>query len=92
MTLDLAPGRAYEIPVELTAGQMLSIETGNPAGEIGDSILVLFGPDGSPVHGGDDEAGSFACLEWIAPVSGHYEMWVTSFEAVGMGRLALSRD
>ena len=92
VTLDLVPGRTYELPIEAIAGQTIAIETDNPAGEIADSILVLFGPDGSPVHGGDDDAGSLACLDWIAPKTGTYEMWVTSFEAVGTGRLTVSRD
>ncbi len=92
VTLDLVPGRTYEIPIEATAGQTISIQTDNPTGEIGDSILVLFAPDGSPVHGGDDDAGSLASLDWVAPNTGTYEMWVTSFEAVGTGQLVVSRD
>lgn len=89
--LELVPGRTYEIPITLSAGQMLSLETGSPSEEIYDSILVLIGPNGSPVVGSDDYVDYFAGLDWVAPTSGTYKLRVTSFESVNTGELVVTR-
>jgi hypothetical protein len=48
-TLPLVPGRSYEIPVPVTAGQTLSMLTSSR--DSYDTILVLIAPDGTPVLG-----------------------------------------
>lgn len=89
MTLGLVPGRVYEIPVPVTAGQTLSIATSSK--DYWDTILVLLGPDGTPVLGSDDAKGYFAGMEWTAPDAGTYRLRVTFFEGVITGDLLVSR-
>lgn len=90
MTLDLVPGRTYDIPVDAIAGEMISITTGSK--DFWDSILVLLGPDGEPVLGSDDAVGYFAAFEWVAPAAGTYRVRVSSFEAVSTGQLTVKRN
>ena len=92
LALNLVPGRSFEIPIPVTAGQTLSITTSSPSKEIYDSIAVLFAADGTPVIGADDANKYFAAFEWIAPASGTYRLWVTSFESVNTGELVVARD
>jgi hypothetical protein len=88
-TLPLVPGRSYQIPVSVTAGETLSILTSSR--DFYDTILVLLAPDGTPVLGSDDYRQYFAGFQWVAPTSGTYEIWVTSFESVNTGDLVVSR-
>jgi tetratricopeptide (TPR) repeat protein len=90
--LDLVPGRTYDIPVVAHAGESIRITTSSPALEIGDSIAVVVGPDGTAVVGGDDDKQYFAAFEWDAGVTGTYRLLVTSFEGVGTGELLVKRD
>lgn len=90
LTLDLVPGRTFDIPVAAAAGETLSIMTGSR--DFSDTILVLLAPDGSPVLGSDDYRSYFAGFEWIVPVSGTYRLHVTSFESVSTGELEVTRD
>lgn len=92
MTLDLAAGLTYEIPVAAIAGQKIHIETSSPSGEIGDTILVLLAPNGTPVTGNDDYIDYFAGLDWTAPATGTYLLRVTSFEGVSTGEMVVSRN
>jgi len=92
LALDLVPGRSFEIPIAVSTGQTLSIATSSPSKEIYDSIAVLFAPDGTPVIGADDDNKYFAAFQWIAPASGTYTLWVTSFESVNTGELVVARD
>ncbi len=87
--LDLVPGRTYEIPVTMTAGDTLSIMTGSP--DFYDTILVLFAPDGTPVLSSDDYKFYFAGFEWVAAQTGTYRMQVTSFEGIDTGELVVTR-
>jgi tetratricopeptide (TPR) repeat protein len=87
-TLPLVPGRTYEIPVTLRAGQPLSVTTSSRS--FWDTILVLLGPDGSPVAGSDDAVKYFAALDWTAGTAGTYKIRVTSFESVSTGQLDVS--
>ena len=89
MTLPLVPGRSYEIPVSVSAGQTLSILTSSR--DFYDTILVLLAPDGTPVLGSDDYRQYFAGFQWMAVASGTYRIWVTSFESVNTGDLVVSR-
>ena len=89
LTLPLVPGRSYEIPVPVTAGQTLSILTSSR--DFYDTILVLLAPDGTPVLGSDDYRQYFAGFQWVAAAGGTYRMWVTSFESVNTGDLVVSR-
>lgn len=89
LTLDLVPGRTYEIPVPATAGETLSIRTSSP--DFYDSILVLLAPNGTPVTGGDDYDDYFAGFDWVAEESGSYRLQVTSFESVSSGALVVER-
>jgi tetratricopeptide (TPR) repeat protein len=90
LTLDLAPGRTYEIPVSATAGETISIMTSSR--DFTDTILVLLAPDGSPVIGSDDYKKYFAGFEWVAVATGTYRLRVTSFESVSAGALVVARD
>lgn len=89
MNLPLVPGRTYEIPVVVAAGEALSIGTGSKS--FWDTILVLLAPDGTPVVGSDDAKGYYAAFEWVAPAGGTYRLRVTSFEAVSTGELVVAR-
>lgn len=89
IALDLVPGRTYEIPLVVSAGEMISIVT--TSHDYWDTILVLLDPDGSPVLGSDDSWKYFAAFDWIAPSSGTYRMRVTFFESVITGTLRVSR-
>jgi len=89
LTLPLVPGRSYEIPVPVTAGQTLSVLTSSR--DFYDTILVLLAPDGTPVLGSDDYRQYFAGFQWVAATSGTYRVRVTSFESVNTGDLVVSR-
>ncbi len=90
LSLDLAPGRTYEIPVAAIAGETISITTSSR--DFYDSILVLLAPDGTPVVGGDDYKKYFAGFAWVAGATGTYRLRVTSFESVNTGTLVVTRD
>ena len=92
LALDLVPGRSFEIPIAMAAGQTLSITTSSPSKEIYDTIAVLLAADGTPMIGADDNNKYFAAFNWIAPASGTYRLWVTSFESVNTGELVVARD
>ena len=88
--LDLVPGRTYEIPVSVTAGENISIATSSK--DYWDTILVLIAPDGTPVLGSDDTNAYFAAIDWNAEVTGTYKVQVTFFESVNYGQLVVSRN
>jgi hypothetical protein len=89
LSLALVPGRTYLIPVPAVAGQTLSIST--RSSELFDSIVALFGPDGSPLLGSDDARNYFAEFKWPVQVTGTHWLWATSFEGVGTGTLVVAR-
>lgn len=89
-TLELVPGRTYSIPVPATAGETISIATSSS--DYWDTILVLLGPDGTPVAGADDVRFYFAELDWVAPQTGTYVLQVTFFESVNSGELVVTRN
>jgi hypothetical protein len=88
--LDAAPGRTFEIPIPAVAGETVAIATSSP--DFYDTIMLLLGPDGSPVVGSDDVNFYFAAFEWDAEVTGDYLLQVTTFEAVNTGELVVTRD
>jgi len=90
-TLDLVPGRTFEIPLATIAGQPLSIVTDSPTKEISDTILVLLAPDGTPVLGSDDYKKYFAGFVWTAQETGVYRLRLTSFESVNTGEMSVTR-
>src|SRR5262249_15591822 len=90
LTLDLAAGRTYEIPVAAVAGETISIMTSSH--DFFDTILVLLAPDGTPVVGNDDYKKYFAGVEVVAGVTGAYRVRVTSFEGVNTGALVVTRN
>ena len=90
LSLDLVPGRTYEIPVTVTAGETVSVMTDSP--DFYDSILVLLDADGTPVLGSDDYSAYFAGFVWVAPANGTYYLQVTSFESIDTGELVVTRD
>jgi tetratricopeptide (TPR) repeat protein len=92
LALNLVPGRSFEVPITVSAGQTLSIATSSPSKEIYDSIAVLLAADGTPMIGADDANKYFAAFKWTAPASGTYRLWVTSFESVNTGELVVARD
>jgi hypothetical protein len=89
MSLDLVPGRTYEIALPVTAGKTVSVATSSH--DYWDTTLVLLAPDGSPVGGVDDFKGYFAGLEWVAPANGTYRIQVTFFESVNTGSMFIQR-
>ena len=89
LDLPLVPGRVYEIPVPVVAGEMLSISTGSH--DYWDTILVLLGPDGTPVVASDDAKQYDAALDWIAPATGTYTLRTTFFESVNTGVVTVVR-
>ena len=89
LSLALVPGRTYELPIAVTAGETISISTSSH--DFLDTILVLLGPDGSPVAGADDVKGFFAALDVVAAQTGTYRVRVTSFESAATGQLLLTR-
>ena len=88
-TVGLVPGRIYEIPLPVAAGQTVSVATSSK--DYWDTILVLLAPDGTPIVGSDDAKGYFAALEWKAPADGTYKLRVAFFESVNTGDLLVSR-
>jgi hypothetical protein len=89
LSLDLVPGRTYEIPVPVAAGETIAITTSSR--DYWDTIAVLRAPDGSPVVGSDDDNAYFAAFEWVAPATGTYRLQVTFFESVNYGQLVVDR-
>ena len=89
MTLGVVPGRVYEVPVAVSAGQKLTVLTSSR--DFWDTILVALAPDGSPVVGSDDAVKYYASLDWTAPVTATYRIRVTSFESVNTGDLIIER-
>ena len=89
-TLELMPGRTYAIPVPAIAGETISITTSSS--DYWDTILVLLGPDGTPVAGADDSWFYFAELDWVAEETGTYLLQVTFFESVNIGEVVVTRD
>jgi tetratricopeptide (TPR) repeat protein len=85
LSLDLVPGRTYEIPVPVTAGQTISITTNSQ--DFTDTIMVLLAPGGTPVTGNDDYRRYFAGFQWTAPAAGTYRLLATSFESTSIGEL-----
>ena len=88
--LDYVPGRVYEIPITVAAGETIAIAT--ESGDFWDTICVLSGPDGTPVIGSDDDDAYFAKFNYVAPAAGTYKLKVTFFESVITGSLNVSRD
>jgi hypothetical protein len=89
MSLDLVPGRTYDIPLVVNAGETVSIVTSS--NDYWDTILVLLDASGVPVLSSDDSWKYFAAFDWSAPASGTYRMRVTFFEGVITGTLRVSR-
>lgn len=90
MSLGLVPGRAYDIPITVVAGQTISIATSSP--DFWDTIAVLLAPDGTPVTGSDDANAYFAAFDYAAGLTGTYRLRVTSFESINSGALIVTRN
>ena len=88
--LSFVPGRVYEIPITVIAGETISIKTGSS--DFWDTICVLAGPDGTPVIGSDDDNFYHAEFDYVAPVAGTYKLKVTFFESVITGSLNVTRE
>lgn len=89
LNLALVPGRTWEVPLPVTAGQAVSVATSSK--DFWDTILVLIAPDGTTVLGSDDDKAYFAGFAWVAPATGTYRLRVTSFESVNTGQLSVAR-
>lgn len=63
--LGVVPGRTYEIPIPVAAGEAVSVLTSSK--DFYDTILVLLSPAGTPILGADDYKLYFAGFEWVAP-------------------------
>src|SRR5262245_5983990 len=64
LALDLVPGRTYEIPVAVVAGQTINITTSSK--DFWDSIALLISPSGEPIVGSDDDNAYFAAFNHVA--------------------------
>jgi Tetratricopeptide repeat len=89
MSLDAVPGRTYDIPLSVAAGETVWITTSGKG--FFDTILLLLESDGTLVLGSDDYRNYFAGFQWVAPTDGTYQLRVTTFEAVGTGSLTVTR-
>jgi tetratricopeptide (TPR) repeat protein len=89
MSLAVEPGRTYEVPVVVAAGETVEIVTSSK--DFWDTILVLLASDDTPVVGSDDYKLYYAGFKWTATAGGTYRLRVTSFEAVNTGVLLLAR-
>ena len=89
VNLSVVPGRTWEVPIAVTAGETVSVLTSSK--NYWDTILVLLAPDGTPVLGSDDYKSYFAGFVWVAPASGTYTIRTSFFEAVNTGTILLSR-
>ena len=89
MSLTIVPGRTFEIPMHVTAGQTLSLMTSSQP--IWDTILLVLDPDGTPLVGSDDYRVYYAGLQWTAPATATYRVRVTSFEAATPGEMLITR-
>lgn len=89
INLNMIPGRVYEVPITVSAGETVSLLTSSK--NYWDTILVLLAPDGTPVLGSDDYKSYFAGFVWVAPSSGTYRIRTAFFEAVNTGTILLSR-
>ena len=89
LEVTLAPGRAFEIPLPVIAGDTIAIDT--RSNNYWDSIAVLLAPDGTPVSGSDDGDSYFAAFEWPAAQTATYRLRVTFFESVNSGVLRVTR-
>ncbi|HET9218816.1 MAG TPA: hypothetical protein VFR18_17660 [Terriglobia bacterium] len=89
MNLGVVPGRVYEIPITVSAGEKISIATSSH--DYWDTILLLYAPDGTAILGRDDDKAYFAAFERVAGVSGTYRIQVTFFEGVITGSLLVQR-
>ena len=87
--LDLVPGRTWEIPIPAVAGQPISIVAGSK--DYWDSIVLLLGPDGTPVIGSDDVIGYHAAFDYVPQVTGTFHLRATFFESAITGVLTISR-
>ena len=89
VSLGFVPGRTYDVPISVAAGETISIATSSR--DYWDTILVLLAPDGTPVLGRDDDNFYFAAFDYIAQQKGTYHMKVTFFESVATGELVVTR-
>ena len=89
-SIDVVPGRVFEIPVVVAAGETVTITTTSK--DMWDTILVLLAPNGTPVVGVDDYKAYLAGFQWVAPAAGTYKLRVTSFEAVSTGTIVVARN
>lgn len=87
--LNFVPGRVYEIPITVAAGETIAITTSSA--DYWDSIAVLSDPNGTPVIGSDDDNGYFAKFTYVAPTAGTYKLKVTFFEAVATASMHVVR-
>ena len=90
VSMDLAPGRVYDVPLPATLGETISVATSSR--DFVDTIALLYAPDGTPLTGSDDTNAQFAAIEWPAPATGVYRLRTSSFEAVDTGVLKVIRD
>ena len=89
LNLSVIPGRTYEVPITVAAGETVSVLTSSK--DYWDTILVLLAPDGTPVLGSDDYKAYFAGFVWVAPAAGTYKLRTTFFEAVNTGAILVAR-
>ena len=60
LSLDLVPGRVYDVLLPATAGEIISVATSSH--DFVDTIALLYAPDGTPLTGSDDTNAQFAAI------------------------------
>ena len=88
--LNFVPGRVYEIPINVAAGETIAIATSSR--DFWDTVCVLVSPDGTAVIGSDDARAYFAEFDYVAPTAGTYKLKVTFFESVITGSLNVTMN
>lgn len=93
IVLDMVPGLTYDIPLEVEAGEHLTIMTSGDPMEL-DSFIALIAPDGQPVTGNDDFAypNFSAGFETDIDSAGTYLLMVSTFTGAGAGELTVTRS
>jgi tetratricopeptide (TPR) repeat protein len=92
VTVEMAAGRVFRLPITAQAGQVLSIRT-RARPEVVDTLIVILDESGEPLAGNDDSPSLNAALNRVeAPVDGTYTLLVTSFNGVGEGEVEIELE
>jgi hypothetical protein len=89
LTLDFTPGVAFRVPLEVAAGETLTVLADSPDGV--DTLAVLLGPEGALVTSNDDYTDLNAGIVRTLDAAGVYTLVLGTFEGAGTGSVTLQR-